>query len=60
MPTAFEFVRYWGNSGHPATAEIDAGISEDNLATILSIALGVLAVTTGIITSYLFVAPKEA
>jgi len=34
-------------------------MSVDNLATSLSVALGVLAVTTGVITSYLFVAPNQ-
>jgi hypothetical protein len=40
-------------------AEIGSGMSEDALSTALSLALGVLAVTTGVITSYLFVAPKR-
>ena len=40
-------------------ATIGSGMSVDNLATALSVALGVLAVTTGIITSYLFVPPKK-
>jgi hypothetical protein len=40
-------------------AEIGSGMSEDALSTTLSLSLGVLAVTTGVITSYLFVAPKE-
>jgi hypothetical protein len=40
-------------------AEIGSGMSEDALSTALSLSLGVLAVTTGVITSYLFVAPKE-
>jgi hypothetical protein len=35
------------------------GMSVDNLATVLSLALGVLAVTTGIITSYLFVRKEK-
>lgn len=39
-------------------AEIGSGMSEDALGTALSLALGVLAVTTGVITSYLFVTPK--
>jgi hypothetical protein len=34
------------------------GMSVDNLATALSLALGVLAATTGVITSYLFVSQK--
>lgn len=41
-------------------AEIGAGMSVDNLATALSLALGLLAVTTGIINSYLFAEPKHA
>ena len=40
-------------------APIGSGMSVDNLATALSAALGILAVTTGVITSYLFVAPKK-
>jgi hypothetical protein len=38
--------------------EIGSGMSDDALSTSLSLALGVLAVTTGVITSYLFVKPK--
>lgn len=53
--TAFA-VFAWSNR---ADAPPGTGISEDDLSTILSLALGVLAVTTGVITSYLFVAPKE-
>jgi hypothetical protein len=34
-------------------------MSVSNLATALSLSLGVLAVTTGVISSYLFVAPKN-
>lgn len=34
------------------------GMSAQDLATALSLALGVLAVTTGVISSYLFAAPK--
>jgi hypothetical protein len=41
-----------------ASAAPGSGMSVDNLATALSLALGVLAVTTGIITSYLFVRQK--
>ena len=41
-----------------ASAAPGSGMSVDNLATTLSLALGVLAVTTGIITSYLFVRQK--
>jgi hypothetical protein len=36
------------------------GMSVESLGTALSLSLGVLAVTTGIISSYLFVAPKSA
>jgi hypothetical protein len=42
-----------------ADADIGSGMSIDNLATALSIALGVLAVTTGVLSSYLFVVPKQ-
>ena len=48
----------FGYSNRPGAA-IGAGMSPENLATALSIALGLLAVTTGIITSYLFVAPNR-
>jgi hypothetical protein len=41
-------------------APIGGGMSVDNLATALSLSLGVLAVTTGIISSYLFVAPDKS
>jgi hypothetical protein len=37
-------------------APIGSGMSVENLSTAISIALGLLAVTTGIISSYLFVA----
>jgi hypothetical protein len=39
--------------------EIGMGMSVDNLATALALCLGVLAATTGILTSYLFVAPNR-
>jgi hypothetical protein len=39
-------------------ATLGSGMSVDNLATALSLSLGVLAVTTGVISSYLFVAPS--
>jgi hypothetical protein len=42
-----------------AGAEIGSGMSVDDLGTALSLALGVLTATTGIITSYLFVAPRK-
>ncbi|MBV9824750.1 MAG: hypothetical protein JO001_03580 [Alphaproteobacteria bacterium] len=42
-----------------ASAEIGAGMSVDDLGTALSFALGVLAATTGVITSYLFVSPNN-
>jgi len=42
-----------------AGAEIGSGMSEDALGTALSLSLGVLAVTTGAITSYLFVSPQR-
>jgi hypothetical protein len=42
-----------------ASAAPGTGMSVDNLATALSLALGVLAVTTGIITSYLFVRQSD-
>jgi len=41
-------------------AAIGEGISSEDLATALSLALGVLTVTTGVISSYLFVPPKPA
>lgn len=37
-----------------------AGMSTDNLATALSLSLGVLAATTGVIAPYLFVTPNPA
>lgn len=40
-------------------AEVGAGMSVDNLSTALSLALGLLAVTTGIVSSYLFSVPKH-
>ena len=40
-------------------APIGSGMSVDNLSTALSLALGLLAVTTGIISSYLFSAPSN-
>jgi hypothetical protein len=40
-------------------AERGAGMSVDNLSTALSLTLGLLAVTTGIVSSYLFAAPKH-
>jgi hypothetical protein len=40
-------------------AQMGSGISAENLATTLSLALGILAVTTGVISSYLFVAPHQ-
>jgi len=45
---------YMNRAGVP----LGSGMSVDNLATALSLSLGVLAVTTGIISSYLFVAPN--
>jgi hypothetical protein len=42
-----------------AGAPIGRGMSIENLATALSASLGVLAVTTGVISSYLFVAPAD-
>ena len=40
-------------------APIGSGMSVEELGTALSLSLGVLAVTTGIISSYLFVAPNR-
>lgn len=40
-------------------AEIGTGMSVDNLGTAISISLGILAVTTSVITSYLFSAEDE-
>jgi hypothetical protein len=49
--------------GYANRASVEPGtgptMSVSNLATALSVSLGVLAVTTGVINSYLFVAPKE-
>lgn len=39
-------------------SSIGAGMSVDSLGTALSLSLGVLAVTTGVLNSYLFVAPN--
>jgi hypothetical protein len=41
-----------------SNAEIGTGMSVDDLSTALSFALGVLAATTGVITSYLFGNPS--
>jgi hypothetical protein len=50
--------------GYANRASVQPGkgptMSVPNLATALSLSLGVLAVTTGVISSYLFVAPKDA
>jgi hypothetical protein len=46
---------YSNRAGAPA----GSGISVENLATALSLALGLLAVTTGVISSHLFAAPRE-
>lgn len=40
-------------------AEIGGGMSVENLATALSLVLGLLAVTTGIVSSYIFAVPKN-
>ena len=52
---SFAAFAYSNRLGAPA----GSGMSVDALATTLSLALGVLAVTTGVISSYLFVAPKK-
>ena len=39
-----------------ATASVGSGMSVDNLTTALSLTLGLLAATTSVIVSYLFVA----
>lgn len=44
---------------HRVGAPMGSGMPVDNLTTTLSLALGVLAATTGIISSYLFAAPKS-
>jgi hypothetical protein len=49
----------FGYANRVGTA-VGAGMSVDNLATALSLSLGVLAVTTGVVSSYLFVAPNQA
>lgn len=41
-------------------ASVGTGMSVDNLATALSLCLGVLAVTTGVLSSYLFVTPDPS
>lgn len=40
-------------------APIGSNVSLENLATALSLSLGILAVTTGVVSSYLFTAPTE-
>ena len=45
----------FGYANRASVTPQQGGMSADNLATALSLALGVLAVTTGVITSYLFV-----
>ena len=40
-------------------APVGAGMSVDNLGTALSLSLGVLAITTSVLSSYLFVATKQ-
>ena len=40
-------------------APIGSGMSVDHLSTALALALGVLAATTGVLTSYLFAAPTH-
>lgn len=41
------------------SAPIGTGMSVDNLSMSLSVLLGILSITTGVITSYLFVAPNK-
>jgi hypothetical protein len=53
---AFGAFGYSNRSGAP----IPGGMSVDNLATALSIMLGVLAATTSVLISYLFVANQSA
>lgn len=50
MVAAFASFGYTNRQGAP----IGGGMSVDNLATTMSISLGILAVTTGVIFSYLF------
>ena len=52
MVAAFGSFAYSNRMGAP----IGSGMSVDNLATAISISLGILAVTTGVIISYLFAA----
>ena len=54
--TAFVAFGYSNREG----ALIGGGMSVDQLATTLSLSLGILAATTAVITSYLFVDPKTA
>lgn len=54
VTAAFVVFGYTNRAG----AEIGTGMSIDALGTSLALALGVLAATTGILTSYLFVSPK--
>lgn len=48
----------FGYSNRVGTA-IGTGMSVDNLATAMSLSLGVLAVTTSIVSSYLFSVPNS-
>jgi hypothetical protein len=50
MIAAFATFSYTNRPGAP----IGSGMSTDDLATAISIALGLLAVTTGVLTAYLF------
>jgi hypothetical protein len=55
MIAAFGAFAYSNRAG----ATIGNGMSVDNLATAISISLGILAATTGVIISYLFVTHQE-
>jgi hypothetical protein len=48
---------FWFSNRPGAT--VGSGMSVENLSTALSLALGLLAVTTGVINSYLFSSPNK-
>jgi len=52
---AFAAFAYSNRVGAP----IGSGMSAENLSTAISIALGLLAVTTGVISSYLFLGQNQ-
>lgn len=56
MTAAFAAFGYSNRQG----AAVGNGMTTDNLATSMAIALGILAVTTGVIVSYLFTASRPS